>query len=229
MPVVRAAAFLFDMDGVLVDSTVAVFRHWTVFATWHGIDAESLLVDVHGRRAVDVIDRWRGSLRTPYDEAVSRFEALDVADQEGLRVLPGARETLSMLPEGSWAVVTSASRAVARARLQAAGLPEPGTMVSADDVPRGKPDPAPYLAGARALGVAPERCVVVEDAPSGVAAGLAAGCRVLALLTTHAAEELAGVDLRVTDLAAVRLEAARRGDRPGLRRVERGSPPETCV
>lgn len=203
----RAAAFLFDMDGVLMDSTAAVLGHWREFARWQGIEEEALLADVHGRRAVDVIERWRGSLRTTTEEAIRQFEAMDVAGDEGILAMPGAVETLAALPADRWALVTSATRAAARTRLSAAGLPLPRTIVAADDVTHGKPHPTPYLAAARELGVSPSECLVVEDAPNGVRAGKDAGCRVLALLTTHPAQELGAADLIAPDLTAVRLRA----------------------
>jgi sugar-phosphatase len=134
-------------------------------------------------------------LKPEWDEAevaegLRAIEDLEIADTEGLRVLPGVKALLERLPKERWAIVTSATRRLLLGRLGAAGLPVPERIISGDMVERGKPDPEPYRRGAEMLGLTPAECVVVEDAPSGVGAGIAAGCRVLGVLGTHAVEEL---------------------------------------
>ena len=100
--------------------------------------------------------------------------------------------------------MTSARPALAIARMRAAGLPSPRTMITSATVARGKPHPECFLRAAERLGVAPQEALVLEDAPAGLAAGRAAGCRVVALATTMASELLAGVDW-IADLSALQL------------------------
>lgn len=197
---ITADALLFDMDGTLVSSLESVTRCWTVWAHEYGVTAEDFArFALHGRTAADIVadlvpgERTAGALR--------RIEDLEVADAGGVRVLPGTRELLSSLPGGSWAVVTSATRRLAEARLGAAGL-RPSLLIAADDITRGKPDPEPYLLAAKALGADPERCVVFEDAPMGLLSGRSAGMRTVALATTHTRDEVVA-DVVVNDLSAV--------------------------
>ena len=138
--------------------------------------------------------------------AVGRIEELEMATAGEVRALPGAREAVAGLPRNRWAVVTSGNRRLALARLAAAGLTAPA-LVTADDVARGKPDPEPYLLGARRLGVEPGRCLVVEDAPSGLQAAQAAGMGTVAVTTTHRAEEL-HADAVIGALDAIRVVAS---------------------
>lgn len=208
-PVLTAPGFLFDLDGVLVDSTLTVERHWRRLAEQHGLDPSGLLADVHGRRSADVIRGLAASLRAPVEQVVREFEAHDSFDQAGVTALPGAAPTLDRLPPDCWAVVTSGSAAVARARLRAAALPIPRLLISADDVAAGKPDPAPYQLGADLLGLAPAVCLAIEDAPNGLLSAIRAGCRTLALLTTHTTDHLEGAGVIADDLTAVRLEPGR--------------------
>ena len=142
----------------------------------------------HGMRAIEIIQ----SLRPDIDpvEGLRVIEDLEIADTADLQVLPGVAALLASLPAERWAIVTSATRRLLLGRLKVAGLPIPDRIIAADDVLRGKPDPEPYRRGAELLGLTPEQCVVVEDAPSGVNAGLAAGCRVLGVLGTHTAADL---------------------------------------
>jgi len=188
---VETNGLLFDMDGVLISSTGSVERCWKQWCKQYGIpNAESFQVP-HGTRAVDIIRM----LKPDFDaaqiaEGLRVIEDLEIADTGELRVLPGAKALLESLPPERWAIVTSATRRLLLARLAAAGLPVPERLISADSVERGKPDPEPYRRGAELLGLPTGECVVVEDAPSGVGAGVAAGCRVLAVLGTHSAEQL---------------------------------------
>lgn len=202
---------LFDMDGVLVSSIGSVNRCWRRWAAEYGVpDAETFEVP-HGMRAVEIIRR----LRPDIDETqgLRRIEDMELADTADLKVLAGTKALLTSLPEECWAIVTSATWRLMLGRLQAAGLPVPERLVSGDMVERGKPDPEPYRRGATLLGTAPENCLVVEDAPSGVRAGVAAGCRVLGVEGTHTASELleAGAIWVVPSLEAVGAEVVAAG------------------
>ncbi|MEU7426464.1 HAD family hydrolase [Streptomyces sp. NPDC048362] len=202
----HAHALLFDNDGTLVSSLDSVDRCWTRWAREYGITAEEFArVELHGRTAVEIVGDLLPARLVP--EAVARVEQLEVEDVPGgVRLLPGTRDFLDSLPADRWAVVTSATRRLAEARLEAVGI-RPKALVCADDVTRGKPDPEPYLLAARQLGVDPARCVVFEDAPAGLRAGRAAGMTTVALATTHRAEEL-DADLVVRDLSALSALAA---------------------
>ncbi|MFJ2605129.1 HAD family hydrolase [Streptomyces sp. NPDC091279] len=199
---IRAHALLFDNDGTLVSSLASVDRCWTRWAGEYGITAEEFArVALHGRPAAEIAADLLPADVVP--EAVARIEQLEVADvpDGGVELLPGTTDLLAALPADRWAVVTSATRRLAEARLGAVGI-VPKTLVAADDITRGKPDPEPYLLAARMLGVEPADCVVFEDAPAGLQAGRAAGMTTVALATTHRPDEL-DADLVVTDLSAL--------------------------
>ena len=177
-------------------------RCWTRWAGEYGITAEEFArVELHGRPAAEIAADLLPAEVVP--EAVARIEDLEVEDvpNDGVHLLPGTRAFLDVLPAERWAVVTSATRRLAEARLDAVGI-LPKTLVAADDITRGKPDPEPYLLAARALGVDPAHCVVFEDAPAGLTAGRAAGMTTVALTTTHQAHEL-HADLVVENLSAL--------------------------
>ncbi|MBZ6230631.1 HAD family hydrolase [Streptomyces olivaceus] len=206
----HAQALLFDNDGTLVSSLTSVQRCWTRWAGEYGITAEQFgRVELHGRPAAEIAADLLPAALVP--QAVARIEQLEVEDvpNGGVHLLPGTRDFLDALPADRWAVVTSATRRLAEARLDAVGI-LPKTLVAADDITRGKPDPEPYLLGARALGVDPAACVVFEDAPAGLQAGRAAGMRTVALATTHRSDEL-DADLVVTDLSALSALVTRAG------------------
>jgi mannitol-1-/sugar-/sorbitol-6-phosphatase len=195
---VETKGILFDMDGVLVSSIGSVVRSWKQWAKMYDVpDAENYEVP-HGMRAIEIVK----VLRPDIDPVMGlrAIEDMEVEDMADLKVLPGVKRLLEGLPPERWAIVTSATRRLLLARLTAAGLPIPERIISGDMVERGKPDPEPYRRGAALLGVRPEECVVVEDAPSGVGAGIAAGCRVLGVLGTHSAEELQEADWVATSL-----------------------------
>ncbi|AKJ14314.1 phosphatase [Streptomyces incarnatus] len=199
---IHAHALLFDNDGTLVSSLDSVERCWTRWAGEYGITAEEFgRVALHGRPAAEIVADLLPAHLVP--RAVARVEQLEVDDvpDGGVRLLPGTRDFLDSLPAEVWAVVTSATRRLAEARLDAVGI-LPKTLIAADDITRGKPDPEPYLLAARRLGVDPARCVVFEDAPAGLQAGRAAGMTTVALATTHRADEL-DADLVVEDLSAL--------------------------
>ncbi|MDO0928570.1 HAD family hydrolase [Streptomyces sp. TG1A-8] len=207
---IRAHALLFDNDGTLVSSLDSVERCWARWAREYGITAEEFgRVELHGRTAVEIVADLLPARLVP--EAVARVEQLEVEDvpHGGVRLLPGTRDFLDALPADRWAVVTSATRRLAEARLEAVGI-RPKTLVAADDVIRGKPDPEPYLLAARQLGVDPARCVVFEDAPAGLRAGRAAGMATVALATTHRSGEL-DADLVVGDLSALSVRVTDEG------------------
>ena len=201
-------AVLFDMDGTLVDSTASVVRCWVRLAEENGITVETLQAAAgHGRPARDIVaDLFPPAGRA---SALARITHLEVHDVDGVVALPGASEALRATAARG-AIVTSCTADLAAARQRAAGIPVPAVVVTADDVVRGKPDPEPFLAGARLLGVDPARCLVVEDAPAGLAAGRAAGMTTLAVTTTHTADEL-DADHVVGDLSQVRLAPTDRG------------------
>ena len=189
---VETKGILFDMDGVLISSIGSVLRCWKRWAEMYGVPDPQNFEFPHGVRAIEMIKQLRPDI-DPY-EGLRVIEDMEIEDVEDLKVLPGVRTLLESLPPERWAIVTSATRRLLLGRLNHAGLPLPERIISADDVERGKPDPEPYIKGAALLGFASQDCVVVEDAPAGVGAGKAAGCRVLAVLGTHATEELRGAD-----------------------------------
>ena len=203
---VCCSGLLFDLDGVLVDSTPAVTRVWSGWAREHGLDGDYVTRIAHGRPSIATI---RELLPHAHHEAENRdVEQREIADTDGVIPLPGAMQLLIALAARKWAIATSCTRPLAQVRIRAAGLPAPPFLVTATDVARGKPDPEPYLKAAAGLGLAATDCIVVEDAPAGIRAGKAAGARVLALRTTTADDELraAGADWIVDDLAQVQFE-----------------------
>jgi sugar-phosphatase len=205
MILIQCGAILFDMDGVLVDSTPAVARVWTSWALEHGLIPDEVVRKAHGRPSLaTIIELLPHGDHDAENREVERLEIEDIAD---VVALPGALDLLQAIPEARWSIVTSASRRLAEVRLRAAGLPVPRHLVTASDLQRGKPFPDPYLKGAQILGISPADCVVAEDAASGVRSGKAAGARVLGLLTTSTEEELssAGADWIAADLSALSL------------------------
>jgi sugar-phosphatase len=206
---VETKGLLFDMDGVLISSIGSVIRCWRIWAKQYGIPNADTYEVPHGVRAIDIVR----SLRPDIDplEGLRVIEDLEIDDTADLTVLPGAKELLESLPPEKWAIVTSATKRLMLGRLEAAGLPAPERIVSADDVVRGKPDPEPYRKGAELLGWAPEECVVVEDAPSGVGAGKAAGSRVLGVVGTHSLQQLQQADWVVRSLEKVTAKAVADG------------------
>jgi len=201
MPTFSCSAILFDLDGVLVDSTGAVDREWRDWGRRKGVDGDAIMAIAHGVRTVEVIRSVAPHLNAEIEAAA--IESHEAGDQTGVVVMPGALELVKSIPEGRWGVVTSGSRLLAANRLLYCGLPVPEVLVTSDDVTHGKPDPEPYLKGAAGLGVAAAECVVIEDAPAGIAAARAAGMRVIGLASTYKVEKLAQADAvaeRLTDL-----------------------------
>jgi len=195
---VSCRGLLFDLDGVLVDSTPAVARVWTSWAVEHGLDPEETVCRAHGRPSVTTIRELVPAADVEKEnDIILRGE---IEDTRGVVPLPGARELLSSLKNHQWALVTSCARPLAEVRLKAAGLPMPELMITSDDVRRGKPDPEPYEKGAALLGIPAQDCAVFEDAPAGIRAGKAAGATVIALTTTSPVAELdeAGADIVIS-------------------------------
>jgi sugar-phosphatase len=204
---IRCRGVLFDLDGVLVDSTPAVSRVWAGWAREHGFDPGEVVKKAHGRPSIATIrELLPDADHTAEDCEVERRE---IADVDGVIPLPGALELLRALPLERWAIVTSCTRPLAHVRIAAAGLPMPKYLVTSTDVQRGKPDPEPYRKGAQSLGIPAVDCLVIEDAPAGIQAGKAAGARVLALRTTASDAELqhAGADWIVDDCAELFLDS----------------------
>jgi sugar-phosphatase len=200
---------LIDMDGVLVDSTPAVARVWARWAARHNLEPGEIVKTAHGRTSITTIrellpDATPETHRTE-DRWMEESEIEDVAD---VVALPGAHALLASISPSQFAVVTSATRALAEVRLRAAGVWQMvKNLVSASDIQRGKPDPEPYLKGATLLGFPPHECVVIEDAPSGTRSGRAAGARVIAIRTTTYDAELlaAGADWIINDCSSIRV------------------------
>lgn len=196
----RVAALLFDLDGTLVDSTALITRAWARWALEEGLTREFFAgVALHGRPARDIVHELLPDREV---DALRRINDIETSMPGGVKTLPGAGALLTALGPEEWAVVTSGSVAIAEPRL--AVLPvRPGVVVTADDVRRGKPDPEPFLLAARRLGVTdPSRCVVLEDAPAGLAAAEAAGMRSIAVVTTHRREDLKATVV-IPDLSSV--------------------------
>jgi sugar-phosphatase len=194
-------ALLFDLDGVLIDSTSCIVRHWATWAGQHGLDIGVVMEVAHGLRTVETM-----RLVAPHLDAEAeavRHTAREIADTDGIVAIEGALELLSALPDDAWAVVTSGGIELATARLRRAGLPVPAILVTADDVLHGKPAPDPYLLGAERLGVPVEQCLAVEDAPAGLHSAKAAGMRAIGVASTHSWEELHRATVIVDRLSAL--------------------------
>ncbi|PIF48134.1 sugar-phosphatase [Pseudomonas sp. 29] len=177
-------AFLFDMDGTVLNSIAAAERIWAAWAVRHGVDVETFLPTIHGARAIDTITR----LNLPGVDAEAQAAFIteaEIEDVEGIVEIPGAAKFLNSLPKDRWAMVTSAPRDLALRRMAAAGIPTPAVMITAEDVQAGKPDPAGYLLAAKRLGLEPRDCLIFEDATVGIQAAEAAGAALMIITTTH--------------------------------------------
>jgi mannitol-1-/sugar-/sorbitol-6-phosphatase len=196
------AAVLFDLDGVLVDSTRSVERQWRIWSREQGLDEEKAVAVGHGVRAIDVIRKVAPHLDA--EKELRKLESREAADN-GVAVMPGAVDLVRSIPYDRWCVVTSGTRHLAVARLRLAGIPAPNIMITADDVERGKPHPEPYLKGAELLGVNPAECLVIEDAPAGIQSAHAAGMKAIALTSTYPASALNEADAVVERLDQIRV------------------------
>lgn len=203
MPLFICQAVLFDLDGVLVNSTPCVTRVWTAWANEHALDPEFVVHIAHGQKAIETVRKVAPQLDAEREFRI--IERMELDDTDGLRLLPGAKELLSTIPRNRYTIVTSGTRQLATKRLQTVGLPVPASMISADEVANGKPHPEPYLAGAAAVGFPANACLVFEDAPSGIRSAQAAGATAIGVSTTYTAEEIAFASLAIASLAAVRM------------------------
>lgn len=203
MPTFSCAAVLFDLDGVLCDSTKAVDREWREWAVRKGVDGDAIMAIAHGVRTVEVIRRVAPHLDAEAEAAV--IENHEAGDQTGVIVMPGAVELVRSIPAGRWAVVTSGSRPLATNRLRYCGVPVPEVLVTSDDVTHGKPHPEPYLKGAQRLGFPPAECLVIEDAPAGIQSARAAGMKVIGMTSTYGAAKLAEADAIVAQLEQIQI------------------------
>ncbi|WP_296745221.1 HAD-IA family hydrolase [Mesorhizobium sp.] len=213
----KFAAFLFDMDGTVLNSIAAAERVWTKWAERHGLDVATFLPTIHGKRAIETI----GALKLPGIDPVAEADALlkaEAADLEGIVPIPGAVAFLNSLPPERWAIVTSAPRELALLRIGAAGIPMPRTMVSGEEVTHGKPAPDCFLLGASRLGVEARDCLIFEDAPAGIAAAEASGGSVMVISATHvhpvvtphpAIHSYEEIAIAADDAGAMALSAAR--------------------
>jgi sugar-phosphatase len=194
---------LFDLDGVLVDSTECVERAWRKWAASRGVDPERVMQVAHGRRTIETV-----ALVAPHlvvADEVAALEGVESHTTEGVYEIPGARQLLERLPANAWAIVTSGTRPVAMLRIRHTRLPMPRVLVCADEISRGKPDPEGYLTAAARLGRAPADCVVIEDTPAGLEAARAAGMRSIGIAGTFPAAALIA-DLVVPSLSALPAE-----------------------
>jgi sugar-phosphatase len=205
----HARAVLFDLDGVLVDSRRCIEFVWRSWAEQRGYDPEPIIRVAHGRRISETLAEVAPGLDIATEVAI--LDGMEEVETRGVAPMPGAASFLRGLPLDRWAIVTSGSPAVASLRIHLAEIPSPRLVITAADVTRGKPAPDGYLQAAAALGAAPAECVVVEDAPAGVAAGKAAGMRVIAVAGTAPPDALREADRFITSVAALRVGSRRDG------------------
>lgn len=220
MTQLQCAALLFDLDGVLINSTPAVARVWRQWAIEHKFDPEEVVARAHGRPSLTTIREY---LPHADHQAENReVERREIEDLDGIVPLPGALELLESLPPDRWTIVTSCTRPLAEVRIKAAGLPLPPKLITSNDIHNGKPHPEPFLKGASVLGFPAAECIVFEDVPAGVRAGKAAGGRVIAFTSTVAASELhaAGADWVLHNCGEVQLVGSDSGLTLALKSVK---------
>src|ERR1700687_2891135 len=205
MPIFSCSAILFDLDGVLVDSTRAVDREWREWARRKGVDGNAVMAIAHGVRTIEVIRRVAPHLDA--DAEAWEIENEEANDQQGVHVMPGAVALERSIPEGRWGVVTSGTRLLASARLRFCGLPVPKVLVTAEDVSHGKPHPEPYLKGAELLGFKPDDCLVIEDAPAGIQSARVGGFKVIGITSTYPAPKLSEADAVVAGLEQIQVRS----------------------
>jgi len=198
-------ALLFDLDGVLIDSTPAVARVWRRWALEHGFNPDEVVSRAHGRPSLTTVREYLPD--ADHQTENREVERREIEDLEGVIPLPGALELLASLPEDRWTIVTSCTRPLAEVRIKAAGLPLPKKLITSNDITHGKPHPEPFLKGASVLGYPADQCVVFEDVPAGVRAGKSSGARVIAFTNTvkEPALQEAGADWVLKNCADVRL------------------------
>jgi len=205
MTQLHCAALLFDMDGVLIDSTPAVARVWHRWAVEHGFNPEEVVARAHGRPSLTTVSEYPP--HSDHEAENREVERREIEDLAGVIPLPGSLDLLASLPPDRWTIVTSCTRALAEVRIRAAGLPVPKKLITANDITHGKPHPEPYLKGAAILGFHASDCIVLEDAPAGIRSGKAADARVIGFTTTVEASVAreAGADWIVRNCSDIRL------------------------
>jgi mannitol-1-/sugar-/sorbitol-6-phosphatase len=208
MTQVQCAVLLFDMDGVLIDSTPAVARVWRRWAIEHGFNPEEVVGRAHGRPSLTTVREYLPN--SDHEKENREVERREIQDLEGVVPLPGSLELLASLPEERWTIVTSCTRRLAEVRVAAAGLPVPKKLITSSDITNGKPHPEPYLKAASLLGFPMAKCIVLEDVPAGIRSGKSAGARVIAFKTTTREAELreAGADWILNNCGDIRLIGA---------------------
>jgi len=209
MPTFSCSAILFDLDGVLLDSTRIVAEQYTRWANEHGLDPVEVMKAAHGVRTLEVVRRV-----APHLDAVAETKKIEdrEAVADGIVPIPGAVALVNSIPRGRWAVVTSGTRFLATTRMRKFGIPIPDILVTADDVSNGKPDPEPYRKGAELLHADPATCLVVEDAPAGIRSAHAAGMKVISLPTTYPVADLHEADAIVSGLGRIKVTLNGSGD-----------------
>ena len=188
-----------------MDSTGSVTRQWQMWAEEQNIDPQRVVEIAHGVRAIEIVRTLAPHLDAATE--VARIEKREASDHQGVAVMPGAANLLKAIPEGRWCVVTSGTRYLATSRLKLANLPTPKVLIAADDVSKGKPDPEPYLMGAKLLGMNPAECLVIEDAPAGIRAAHAGGMKAIGITSTYPASELQEADAVVQKLVQIKVRS----------------------
>lgn len=212
MPSFRCSAILFDLDGVLLDSTRVVAEQYTRWAREHGLDPVEVMKAAHGVRTQEVVRRV-----APHLDPVAETKKIEEreAAADNLIAIPGAVDLVNSIPRGRWCVVTSGTCFLATTRMRKFGIPIPDVLVTAEDVSNGKPDPEPYRRGAELLRANPADCVVVEDAPAGIRSARAAGMTVISLPTTYPVAELEEADVIIAGLPSLNVSLDGAGP-PGM-------------
>jgi mannitol-1-/sugar-/sorbitol-6-phosphatase len=203
LSIIRAAAIIFDLDGVLANSIAVVEEAWGIWCAEKGLDYEAVMQVAHGRRKSEILAIVLPGCDPERD--IERLTELEGERIHCVKKIAGTAELVAGLPAGRWAIATSGERPAALARLREVGIVPPAVMISAEDVTRGKPNPEVYLRAAAGIGIAPERCLVFEDAPAGVAAALAAGMTAAAVLTTYSASDFPSGIPAIPDFSGVSL------------------------
>ncbi len=201
---IQVKAVLFDLDGTLVDTTVVVERTWRAWAARYGVNPDAILRVCHGRRTLETILQFAPAGIDPIAETALVEEEM-TRDTDGVVPVPGAKALLDSIPSDRWAIVTSATRSMAEARLHLVGLPTPAVLITAEDVAVGKPDPEGYRRAARELGYDASETLVLEDAPAGLMAGHAAGAYVIAV-ATHLGADMLGSENWIPDFTGLTVE-----------------------
>lgn len=202
MPI-ECDALLFDLDGVLLDSTECIRNTWKIWGEKRGIPFDEIMTVAHGRRAVETIQIVAPHLNA--EEEAKPLAAWEAVSTEGVYIIEGALPIVSSLPLTGWAIVTSGTSGIAYARLKATGLPIPEIMITAEDVANGKPDPEPYLAASERMNIPADRCVVIEDSPAGIEAAHRAGMCAVAVAFTHPRHELAQAEVIAEKISDIQI------------------------